>query len=149
MVRLLTRLRPVQASLLAAAGLFVAFPAAAGDAAVERSGLDLVLDEADRGVDTLVDRPGDLRLHRDREVAANVLEERTIRPRKIQRILRQPLHRLLARFEDRTPRLDLRLPVGVGIDEILDRPVNRSRVLIHAVLQLEGPLFDHQSRLLL
>src|SRR5207302_2610703 len=60
--------------------------AAAGDAAVERAGLDLLLDEVDRGVDTLRDGPGDLRLHGDREVAADVLEERLVRLREVMRI---------------------------------------------------------------
>src|SRR2546423_4706178 len=37
--------------------------------AVEGAGLDLRLDETDRGPDTLLDRPGDLRLLGDRKVA--------------------------------------------------------------------------------
>src|SRR4051812_26654524 len=41
--------------------------AASGDAAVERPGLDLLLDEADRGLDALRHGPGHLRLHGDRE----------------------------------------------------------------------------------
>src|SRR3954451_15636752 len=44
--------------------------AAAGDAAVERAGLDLVLDELHGRVDSLRHGPGDLGLARDREVAA-------------------------------------------------------------------------------
>src|SRR2546425_7654666 len=47
--------------------------AAAGHAAVERTGLDLLLDEADRRVDALADGPGDLSLDGDREIAANIL----------------------------------------------------------------------------
>src|SRR5207247_2418569 len=43
---------------------------AAGHTAVERTGLDLALDERDRGRDALAHRPGDLRLACDREVAA-------------------------------------------------------------------------------
>src|ERR687892_2044893 len=49
--------------------------AAACDAAVERAGLDLRLDELDGGADPFRHRPGDLRLVGDGEVAADVLEE--------------------------------------------------------------------------
>ena len=42
---------------------------AARDAAVERAGLDLLLDERARGRHALVHRPGDLGLRRDREIA--------------------------------------------------------------------------------
>src|SRR5436190_9464732 len=60
--------------------------AAPGDAAVEGPGLDLLLDESDRGLDALRHRPRDLRLHGDREVAADVLEKGTIRLREVVRI---------------------------------------------------------------
>src|SRR5690242_20868107 len=73
--------------------------AAAGDAAVERAGLDLLLDEAHRGADALAHGPGDLRLRGDREVAANVLEKRPIRLGEVLRVSGEPLHRLLARFQ--------------------------------------------------
>src|SRR4029079_11090922 len=53
--------------------------AAAGNAAVERAGLDLRLDEVDRSSDPLGHGPGDLRLLRDGEIAADVLEERLVR----------------------------------------------------------------------
>src|SRR5437588_13124017 len=46
--------------------------AAARDAAVERAGLDLLLDEGGRGGHSLVDGPRDLRLAGDREVAGDV-----------------------------------------------------------------------------
>src|SRR5215212_11633060 len=48
--------------------------AAAGDAAVERACLDLLLDEALRRLDALAHGPGHVRLAGDREVAADVLE---------------------------------------------------------------------------
>src|SRR5215212_11663302 len=60
--------------------------AAARDAAVERALLDLLLDERAGGVDSLRHRPRDLRLHRDREVAPNVLEKRAIRLGEVLRI---------------------------------------------------------------
>src|SRR5689334_8353498 len=74
--------------------------AAAGDAAVERAGLDLLLDELDRRIDPLRHGPRDLRLAGDREVAADVLEERPVGLREIERVGREPLHRRLARGED-------------------------------------------------
>jgi hypothetical protein len=117
--------------------------AAAGDPAVERSGLDLLLDERRRRGHAGLHGPCDLRLRRDREVAPDVLEERPVRLREIERIAGEALHRVLARHEDGPPGLDLRFAVAVRIDQVLDRPVNRARILIHAVLQLESPLFDH------
>src|SRR5438045_1154822 len=42
---------------------------AAGDASVERAGLDLLVDELDGRVHAFLDRPAHLRLVRDREVA--------------------------------------------------------------------------------
>src|SRR3954451_3217943 len=85
--------RPLARLALAGGG------AAAGDAAVECALLDLLLDERARGVHSLRHRPGDLRLHRDREVAPNVLEERAVRLREVLRIHREPLHRRLSRRE--------------------------------------------------
>src|SRR3954451_12823499 len=117
--------------------------AAARDAAVERTGLDLLLDEALCRLHTLRDRPRNVRLAGDREVAADVLEERAVRLREVERIGGETLHRVLARLENGAPRLDLRVAVAVRIDHVLDRPVNGSRVLIHAMLQLEGALLDH------
>ena len=35
--------------------------------------------------------------------------------------------------------LDLRIAVAVRVDHVLDRPVNGSRVLIHAVLDMKDP----------
>ena len=49
------------------------------NAAVEQAGLELRLEERDRGVDSLAHRPGDVRLRGDREVPADVLEEGTVR----------------------------------------------------------------------
>src|SRR5215212_7336440 len=67
---------------------------AARDAAIERSGLDLLLDECDRRRDAFLHGPGDLRLRRDREVAPDVLEERAVGLGEIEGIPRQPFHRL-------------------------------------------------------
>src|SRR5918995_5820393 len=80
----------------------------ARDAAVERTGLDLLLDEGHRGGDALIDGPGDLCLRRDREVAPDVLEERPLRLGEVVRVAGEPLHRLLARLEHGTPVHDLR-----------------------------------------
>src|SRR3954468_2429539 len=129
--------RPLARLALAGGG------AAAGDAAVERALLDLLLDERARGIDSLRHRPGDLRLHRDREVAPNVLEKRTVRFCEVLRIRRESLHRPLACGEYLAAVLELRRRVDVRVDEVLDRAVDRSRVLIHAVLNLEDPLI-HQ-----
>src|SRR3954454_6402319 len=109
---------------------------AARDAAVEGALLDLLLDEGARGGHSLRHRPRDLRLDRDREVAANVLEEGTVRLREVVRVGGETLHRPLARGEHLTPVLELRLSVDVRVDQILDRAIDRSRVLIHAVLDL-------------
>src|SRR5205814_7542029 len=72
---------------------------AARDTAVERTGLDLLLDERDRGGDAFLNRPGDFRLRRDREVATDVLEQRAVGLREVERIACEPLHRLLALLE--------------------------------------------------
>src|SRR4051812_11220864 len=113
---------------------------APGDAAVEGSGLDLLLDEADCGLDALRHGPGDLRLHGDREVAPNVLEKRAIGLGEVVRVGGQALHRPLTRGEHVAAVLEVGLLVDVGVDQVLDRAVDRSRVLIHAVLNMENPL---------
>src|SRR4051794_21591436 len=118
--------------------------AAACDAAVERAGLDLILDELHGCADPLGDRPRDLGLAGDREVAPDVLEQGAIRLGEIERVAGKPLHRLLAGGQDRPAGLQLRDAVAVRVDHVFDRPINGTRVLIHAVLQLKGPLFDHQ-----
>src|SRR5581483_6945474 len=96
------------------------------DAALERAGFDLLLDELDRRAHTFGHRPRDLRLHGDWEVAANVLEEGTIRLREVVRIGGEPLHRPLARREHLAAVVELRRTVHVRVDEILDRAVDRS-----------------------
>src|SRR2546423_4986969 len=73
--------------------------ATACDAAVECAGLDLILDELRRRADAFRHGPGNLGLARDREVAADVLEERAVGLREIERVLCEALHRLLARRE--------------------------------------------------
>src|SRR5580765_7287711 len=100
--------------------------AAASDPAVECTGLDLVLDEADGSVDALADGPGDLRLHGNREVAPDVLKESSIRLRKIVRIGGQPLHRPLAGREDFAAVFEVGPAVDIGVDQILDRAIDRS-----------------------
>src|SRR5207253_3240785 len=94
--------------------------AAPGDAAVERTGLDLLLDEVRGGLDSLGDRPGHVRLARDREVAPDVLEEGPVGLREIERVVGEPLHRVLAGLEDGPARLELRLAVAVRVDHVLD-----------------------------
>src|SRR5690349_16170276 len=69
---------------------------AAGDAAVERAGLDLLLDERDRCADPFPDRPGDTSLRGDREIAADVLEQGTVGTREILRVGGEARHRQLA-----------------------------------------------------
>src|SRR5919108_4333799 len=115
---------------------------AARHAADEGARLDLLLDERNRGADALVDGPGDLCLRRDREVAADVLEERPFGLREVLRIAREPLHRLLARLEHRPTVLDLLLRAHVRVDEVFDRAINGSRVLIHATLDQDGSLIQ-------
>src|SRR6266849_1364217 len=94
--------------------------AAAGDAAVERAGLDLLLDEPDCSIDTLRDRPRDLRLHGDRKVTTDVLEERPIRLREVVWIRGEPLHRSFTRCKHLAPVLEMGLDVDIGVDQILD-----------------------------
>src|SRR5437868_8586732 len=114
---------------------------AAGDAAVERARLDLLLDEPARGADALGHRPGDLRLVGDREVPAEILEQRPVRLGEVVRIGGEALHRALTGLEHRAPVFDLRPRVGIRVDQVLDRAIDRSRVLIHALPELEGALF--------
>src|SRR5205807_1433978 len=59
---------------------------AARDAAVECTGLDLLLDEGDRRCDALLHSPGHFGLRSDGEVTPDVLEERPIGLREIERI---------------------------------------------------------------
>src|SRR5690349_15105910 len=84
---------------------------ATSDSAVEQARLDLLLDEVDRGLHALLHGPGDLRLRGDGEVAANVLEKGPVGLRKVEGIAGQPLHRLLACFEDGATRFKLGLAV--------------------------------------
>src|ERR671925_110937 len=94
-------------------------------AAVERASLDLLGDERDGRADSLLDDPSDLRLRPDWEVAADVLEERAVRLREIERVAGQALHRVLACREDGTAILGLRVGRDVRIDEVFDRAINR------------------------
>src|SRR3954467_11222805 len=119
--------------------------AAPSDAAVERSRLDLLLDEADRRLDALGHGPGDLRLHGDREVAADVLEQGAIRLREVVRVGGQALHRPLTGRQHVPAVLEVGSLVHVRVDQVLDRAVDRSRVLIHAVLNVEDPLVHKPS----
>src|SRR6476659_2085864 len=98
---------------------------AAGDAAVERAGLDLLLDERDRSADALANRPGNAGLRGDREIASNVLEEGAIGACEILRIGGEARHRQLALLQHVAARLEARLVIGVRVDQILDRPVDR------------------------
>ena len=99
--------------------------ATAGNAAVERTGLDLFLDEVDGSADALGHRPGDLGLDRDREVAADVAEQRPVGLRKVMRIGGEALHRRLAGDEHLAAVFELRSRVDVGVDQVSDRAVNR------------------------
>src|ERR687888_2005124 len=99
---------------------------AARDATVDRARLDLALDEGDRRRDALTNRPGDLRLARDREIAADILEERAVGLREVERVLGEPLHRLLTGLEHLAPVLNARRIVHVRVDQVLDRPVDRA-----------------------
>src|SRR5262249_5380437 len=96
---------------------------ATGDAAVKGAGLDLRLDERTRRRDAFADRPRDLCLRGDREVAADVLEERPLGLREVERIGREALHRLLARVEHLTAVFEAGRRVDVGVDKVLDRAV--------------------------
>jgi hypothetical protein len=93
---------------------------AAGHAAVEGAGLDLLLDERDGSADPLVDGPGDLRLRRDREIVPDVLEQRPLRLGEVLGVAREPFHRLLAGLEHRTAILDLFRLRHIRVDEVFD-----------------------------
>jgi hypothetical protein len=71
------------------------------------------------------------------------LEERAVGLREVERIARQPFHRLLALFEHRPAILEVQLGRHIRIDEVLNRPVDGSRVLIHTGLELGGVLLNH------
>src|SRR4051794_11678135 len=122
---------------------------AAGDAAVEGACLDLLVDELHRCSHALLDRPADLRLVRDREVAADVLEQGPLRPREVVRVVGKALHRLLARKQDLAPVLELGVHARIRIDEILDGAVDRPGILIHAAPKMKGLLVHAQSHDLL
>src|SRR5262245_26557226 len=74
---------------------------AAWHAAVEEAGLDLLLDERGRRADAFLHCPGDLSLRGDREVAADVGEERPVRLGEVVRVVGEALHRLLTLAEHR------------------------------------------------
>src|SRR5213082_2545606 len=114
--------------------------AAAGHAAVERAGLDLLLDERHRSGDAFVDGPRDLGLHRDRKVAPDVLEQGLVGLGEVQRVGREPFHRLLAVGENQAAVFEALHLRNVRIDEVLDRPVDGSRVLVHAVTKMADAL---------
>jgi len=100
--------------------------AAARDASVEHARLDLLLDERDRGCHAFLHCPRHLGLRGDREVAANVLEEGPVRLGEIERILREPLHRLLALLQHGPAVLEMKLRGHIRVDEVLNRPVDGS-----------------------
>src|SRR5262245_43018264 len=99
---------------------------AAGDPALERAVLDLLLDELDRSSDAVCDRPGHLRLHGDREIAPDVLEQRLVGLREVVRVGGESLHRAFTGGEHLAPVVELGLGVDVGVDEVLDRPIDRA-----------------------
>jgi hypothetical protein len=99
---------------------------AAGDPAVERTGLDLLLDEGHRGGDALLHRPRDLGLRRDREIPPDVLEQGSVRLREIERVTREALHRLLALLQHRAPVLEVKLGRHIRVDQVFNRPVDGS-----------------------
>src|SRR5436189_2157266 len=119
--------------------------AAASHAAVERAGLALLLDEGHRGGDSFVHGPGHLGLHRDREVAPDVLEQGLVRFGEIEGVSRKPLHRLLAVSENSAAIFEALHLRNVRIDQILDRPVDGSRVLVHAVTKMAYALVGQES----
>ncbi len=114
---------------------------AAGDAAVEEPGLDLLLDEGRCRADAFANRPRDLCLRGDREVPADVGEERAVGAGKVVRVLGEPRHRPLALDEHGAAVLELILAGGVWIDEILDGAIDHSRVLIHTGAKLGCVVF--------
>src|SRR5947207_1109802 len=117
---------------------------ATGDAAVERPGLDLRLDERACRRDALADRPRNLGLRGDREVAPDVLEQSPFGLREVERVGRESLHRLLARVEHLAAVFEAGLGVDVWVYKILDRAVDRPRVLIHTGLDLKHSLVGNQ-----
>src|SRR6267142_4360827 len=118
--------------------------ATARNTTVEGSGFDLRLDERAGRSDSLADRPGDLGLGRDWEIAPDVLKERSFGLRKVQRVGGQALHRLLAGLKHLAPVLDPRLRVDVGVYQVLNRAIDRPRVLIHTRLDLHHSLVRNQ-----
>src|SRR2546421_908900 len=118
--------------------------AAPRDTAVEGTCLDLRLDESASGGDSLAHGPGDLRLRGDREVAPDVLEEGALGLGEVERIGRQTLHRLLACLEHLAAVFDAGLGIDVRIYEILDRAIDRPRVLIHTGLDLHHSFVGNQ-----
>ena len=80
--------------------------------------------------------PGDLGLRRDREVAPDVGEQGTVGAREVVRILGEASHRPLALEKHRAAVVDLLVARRVRVDEVLDRAVDRSRVLIHTGAKL-------------
>src|SRR5690242_19846797 len=100
--------------------------AAACNATVERPGLDLLLDERDRGGDALLHRPRHLRLRGDREVAPDVLEQRSVRLREVERVACESFHRLLALLEHGPAVLEMELGRHIRVDQVLNRPVDGS-----------------------
>src|SRR6266545_2628373 len=123
--------------------------AAARDAAVERSRLDLLVDEGDRRGHALLHCPRHLGLDGDREVAADVLEEGSVGLCEVERIRRKPFHRLLAGGEHLAPVFEPGRRHHVRVDEVFDRAIDGSRVLIHAVTKLEGTVVHWESYLCL
>src|SRR5580704_2247146 len=103
---------------------------AVGGSPLEGPRLDLLVDELDRRLDAVGHGPGDLGLHGDREVPPDVLEQRPVGPCEVVGIRCQPLHRAFAGREHLAPIAELGVPVDVRIDQILDRSIDRSRVLI-------------------
>src|SRR4051794_6981103 len=82
---------------------------AARGSAFEGAVLDLLFDELHRRADAVADRPRDLRLHGDREVAPDVLEEGLVRLREVVRSGGEALHRAFAGSEHLTAVIELGL----------------------------------------
>jgi len=109
---------------------------AAGDSAVEKTRLHLLLDERRRSPDAFAYRPRDLSLRGDGEVTPDVGEERSVGTSEVVRILRQSRHRALTLRQHCTPEAELLSTGRVRVDEVLDRTIDRSRVLIHTGAKL-------------
>lgn len=109
---------------------------ATGDSAIQKAGFDLLLDEACRSADPFSNGPRDLSLSGNRKIASNVGEERSIRACEVVRIVREASHCVLALEKHRTTVLELRRLASVGIDQVFDRAIDRSRVLIHTRAKL-------------